>query len=51
MTDKLKSNIDLFDGPYLSTNDVLIKPTIGCLNSRKDADMNASFIYTALWIL
>lgn len=47
MTDKLKSNIDLFDGSYLSTNDILIKPTIGCLSSRKDADMDASFIYNS----
>lgn len=43
----LNKNIDLLSSNYLSTNDVLLKPTFGILKSRKEADTNLSFIYNS----
>ena len=37
----------LFSSNYLSTNDVLLKPTCGTVKSRKDINISETFIYSS----
>jgi IMP dehydrogenase len=43
----LKKNIKLFNDNYLSTNDVLLKPTRGVVSSRSDIAIEETFIYSS----
>ena len=47
MLTKLEKNINLLESRYLSTDDVLIKPTTGLLSTRKHAEVDTTFIYNS----
>ena len=47
MLSNLDKNISLLESTYLSTDDVLIRPATGLLSSRKQAMVDATFIYNS----
>ena len=47
MLTKLEKNINLLEFKYLSTDDVLIKPTTGLLSTRSQATVDGTFIYNS----
>ena len=43
----LKKNINLFTDNFLSTNDILLRPSKGTVSSRKDIKIEDTFIYSS----
>ena len=44
---ELKNNTSLLSKSYLSTQDVLLKPKQGVVATRKDVDLNSTFLYSS----
>lgn len=47
MNSNYQTNCNIFSKEYLSTNDVLLKPTTGVLKSRSKAIINTSYLYSS----